>query len=98
MKMKLEVKVSSQFHHLMNTVLTLGSLVVKWLPITVAHTCKLDNLNDILLTNWNWLHPIAITSSGVGYFTELIGAHALKTYFVPALEVDYVEKHVLLVC
>ena len=50
------------------------------------------NLNGILLADWNWLHPIAITPSGVGYFTELIRAHALKTYFVPALEVDFLKS------
>ena len=33
--------ISSQFHHLVNTGLAVGSLV-KWLPIKVAHTCKLQ--------------------------------------------------------
>ena len=38
---KLVVNVSSQFKHLVNTELAVGFLV-KWLPIMVTHTCKLD--------------------------------------------------------
>ena len=38
---KLVAKVSSQFHDLVNTGLNVGSLV-KWLPIKIANTCKLD--------------------------------------------------------
>ena len=56
---KLVANISSQFHHLVNTGLTVGSLV-KWLSIKVAHTCKLDNLSALLLNNWKCLHPIAI--------------------------------------
>ena len=40
---KLVANVSSQFHLLVNTGLTAGSLV-KWLPIKAAHTCKLDTI------------------------------------------------------
>ena len=36
---KLVANVSSNFHHLVNTGLAVGSFF-KWLPITVAHTCK----------------------------------------------------------
>ena len=40
---KLVANVSSKFHHLINTGLAVGSFV-KWLPIMVAHTCKLDTI------------------------------------------------------
>ena len=40
---KLVAKVSSQFQHLVNTGLDVGFLV-KWVPIMVAHTCKLDTI------------------------------------------------------
>ena len=39
----LVANVSSNFHHLVNTGLAVGSLF-KWLPITVAHTCKLETI------------------------------------------------------
>ena len=38
---KLAANISSEFHHLVNTELAVGSLV-KWLPIKVAHPCKSD--------------------------------------------------------
>ena len=38
---KLVANISSQFHHLVNTGLAVGSLV-KWLPIKVANTSKID--------------------------------------------------------
>ena len=57
----LVANISIQLHHLVNTGLAVGSLV-KWLPIKVAHTCKLDTIWDgLLLTDWKWLHPIVIT-------------------------------------
>ena len=40
---KLVTKVSFNFHHLVNPGLAVGSFF-KWLPITVAHTCKLDTI------------------------------------------------------
>ena len=40
---KLVANISSNFHHLVNTGLAVGSFF-KWLPITVAHTCKLDTI------------------------------------------------------
>ena len=40
---KLVANVSSNFQHLVNTGLAVGSFF-KWLPITVAHTCKLDTI------------------------------------------------------
>ena len=40
---KLVANVSSNFHHLVNTGLAVGSFF-KWLPITVAYTCKLDTI------------------------------------------------------
>ena len=39
----LVANVSSQFQHLVNTGLAVRSLV-KWLPVIVAHTCKLDTI------------------------------------------------------
>ena len=49
--------VSSEFHSLVNSGLTVGSLV-KWLPIIVVHTCKLwHNLSGLYLADWKWLHP-----------------------------------------
>ena len=38
---KFVANVSSNFHHLVNTGIVVGSFF-KWLPITVAHTCKLE--------------------------------------------------------
>ena len=35
--------ISSSFHHLVNTGLAIGSLA-RWLPLMVAHTCKLDTI------------------------------------------------------
>ena len=52
---KLVASVSSQFQHLVNTGLAVG-FHVKWLPIMVAHTCKLDTIwvVDILpIGGWN---------------------------------------------
>ena len=40
---KLVAKVSFQFLYLVNAGLVVGSLV-KWLPVMVAHTCKLDTI------------------------------------------------------
>ena len=40
---KLVANVSSKFHHLVNTGLAVG-FFVKWLPIMVAHTCKIDKI------------------------------------------------------
>ena len=40
---KVVASVSSNFHHLVNTRLAVGSFF-KWLPIMVAHTCKLDTI------------------------------------------------------
>ena len=56
---KLIADVISQFHHSVNTGLNVGSLV-KWLPIMVAHTCKLDTIWVVYIANWKWLHPILI--------------------------------------
>ena len=44
---KLVANINSQFQHLVNMGLDLGILVkwlLKWLPIMVAHTCKLDTI------------------------------------------------------
>ena len=82
---KLVANVSSNFHHLVNTGLTVGSFF-KWLPITAAHTCKLDTIWVVYISPigngsirlqsplthyalWNF------TSSGAGHFSELPGAH-----------------------
>ena len=51
---KLVANISYQYHHLVNTVLTVGSLV-KWLPIKVAHTCKLDTI---------WVVYCSVTRNG----------------------------------
>ena len=40
---KLVVSVSTKLHHLVNTGLTVGSLA-RWLPLMVAHICKLDTI------------------------------------------------------
>ena len=40
---KLLANISSQFYHLVNTGLAVGSLV-KWLSVKVAHTRKLDTI------------------------------------------------------
>ena len=40
---KMVDNVSSQFHHLVKTGLNVGSLA-RWLPLMVAHTCKLDTI------------------------------------------------------
>ena len=40
---KLVANISSQFHHLVNTGLAVGSLV-KWLQYKVAHACKSDTI------------------------------------------------------
>ena len=75
--------VSSQFEHLVNTGLAVGFLV-KWLPIMVAHTCKLDTIwvvyilpigngsirLKLLLTHCAQCSFIA---NGVWHFIELIG-------------------------
>ena len=82
---KLVANVSSNFHHLVNTGLAVGSFF-KWLPITVAHTCKLDTIWVVYISPigngsirlqsplthyalWNF------TSCGAGLFSELAGAH-----------------------
>ena len=54
---KLVANVSSQFHHLVNTGLAIEFLVT-WLPINIAHTCKLDTICGLLLADWNWLHLV----------------------------------------
>ena len=56
---KLVANVSSQFHHLVNTGLAVGSLI-KWLPIMVVHTCKLDTIWVVYISLIGWLHPIVI--------------------------------------
>ena len=38
---KVVAKINSKFQHLVNTGLDVGSLI-KWLPLEVANTCKLD--------------------------------------------------------
>ena len=53
---KLVANISSQFHRLVNTGLTVGSLG-KWLPIKVPNTSK-TYLSGSLLADWKWLHPI----------------------------------------
>ena len=82
---KLVANVSSNFHHLVNAGLAVGSFF-KWLPITVAHTCKLDAIWMVYispigngsirlqspLTHYAWWN---FTSSGAGHFSELAGAH-----------------------
>ena len=40
--------ISSQFQHLVKTVLAVGSLV-KWLPIKVAHTSKMDKCKGFIV-------------------------------------------------
>ena len=53
------------------------------------------NLNGLYLADLKWLHPIVIafnTSNGVWHFTKRIGADTLKNEFVPALEVNFLEK------
>ena len=51
---KLVVTVSSEFHNLVNTGLVVGSLA-RWLPIMVAHTCKLDTI---------WVVHISLIGNG----------------------------------
>ena len=82
---KLVANVSSNFHHLVNTGLSVGSFFI-WLPITVAHTCKLDTIWVVYISPigngsirlqsplthyalWNF------TSCGAGHFSELAGPH-----------------------
>ena len=60
------------------------------------------NLNDLLLIGWNLLHLIKIAFNTLcpeefyirwfGPFTELNGAHTLKNWFDPALQVDFLKK------
>ena len=57
----LAANVSSQFHHMANTGTAVGSLV-KWLPIKVAHTHKLDTVEwfiarrlEMAPSDWNRL-------------------------------------------
>ena len=82
---KLVANVSSNFHHLVNTGLAVGSFF-KWLPITVAHTCKLDTIWVVyispigngsirLYSPWTHYSLWNFTSSGAGRFSELAGAH-----------------------
>ena len=60
---KLVANVSSQLHHLVITGLAVSSLV-RWLPLMVAHTCKLDTISVVYiwlcLTVWKWLYRIVI--------------------------------------
>ena len=73
---KLVANVSSNFHHLVNTGLAVGSFF-KLLPITVAHTCKLDTIWVVYISTIGngsiWLQsPLThyalwnFTSSGAG--------------------------------
>ena len=82
---KLVANVSYNFHHLVNTGLAVGSFF-KWLPITVAHTCKLDTIWVVyispigngsirLQSPWTYYALWNFTSSGAGHFGELAGAH-----------------------
>ena len=79
---KLVANVSSNFHRLVNTGLAIGSFF-KWLPITVAHTCKLDTIWVVYISPIGndsiWLQsPLthyALWNFGVGLFSELVGAH-----------------------
>ena len=57
---KLVANISSQFHHLVNTGLAVGSLV-KWLPIKYPYLQISHNLSGLLLDNCKWLHSIVIT-------------------------------------
>ena len=100
---KLVANISSQLHHLqlVNTSLTVGSLV-KWLPIKVAHTCKLHNSRGLLLVSWSWFQPIVIAFNTLcpwEFYIEWCGAlhgthwaHTLKIWFVPALEINFLKK------
>ena len=82
---KLVADVSSNFHHLVNTGLAIGSFF-KWLPITVAHTCKLDTIWVVYISpigngSIQLQSPLTLyalwnfTSSGAGHFSELAGTH-----------------------
>ena len=82
---KLVANISSDFHHLVNTGLTVGSLV-KWLPIKVANPSKIDKFECSPIGNgsirlWSSLTHYALwnfTSNVVGQFSELVGAHTLS--------------------
>ena len=59
------------------------------------------NLSGLLLTDWNWLHPIVIalthcaqwnfTSNGMGHFSKLIVPHTWTNSFFHALEVNLLK-------
>ena len=82
---KLVVRISSQFQHLVNTGLEVGSLV-KRLTIKVANTCKSYTIwviycSPIVNGSIRLQSPLThcaywyFTSKGVGHFSELFGAH-----------------------
>ena len=82
---KLVANVNSNVHHLVDIGLAVGSFF-KWLPITVAHTCKLDTIwvvyisrigNGFIQVQSPLTHYALwnFTSSGAGHFSELTGAH-----------------------
>ena len=68
---------------------------------SIQHLKIKQNLSSLLLADWKWLHLIAIafntlfpvefTPNGIKHFTELSGAHTLKHWFVPALEVNFLK-------
>ena len=74
--------VSSQFHHLVDTGLTVGSLV-RWLPIKVAHTCKLGTIwvvycstLELAPSDCNCLNTLRLRQNG-RHFTD----YSLKCIF-----------------
>ena len=52
---KLVANISSDFHHLVNTELAVGSLV-KWLPIKVANPSKIDKF-EWFIARWLEMAP-----------------------------------------
>ena len=58
---KLVANVSSNFHHLVNTGLAVGSFFQMATNNGSQHLQIRHNLSGLYLADWKWLHPIAIT-------------------------------------
>ena len=92
---KLVTNISYKFHHLVNTVLAACSLV-KWIPIKVTHTPKIDEIWMVycspigigsirLLSPWTQCTQWNLTSNNVGHFCKLVDAHNLEKNICPCL-------------
>ena len=58
---KLVANVSSNFHHLVNTGLAVGSFFQMATNNSSPHLQIRHNLSGLLFADWKWLHPIVIT-------------------------------------